>query len=49
MNQTVQIKGRDNIGGTQTDQNSTLGILPNCRPNEFFCFMLRLIKGFRNS
>lgn len=45
INEEVTIKGRDNLGGTQTDQNSTLGVLPQCKPNEFFCLMLRLVKG----
>ena len=34
-----------NQGGTVTIQNSSQGVLPKCRPNEFFYLTLRFAKG----
>lgn len=47
LNEDIQISGRDNIGGTSTDDNIKSGVTPQCTPNQFFCLMLRLMKGFK--
>lgn len=31
----------------QQIKKKNTGIIPHCRPNEFFCLMLRLVKGCR--
>ena len=45
IDEEIIIRGRDNIGGVSTDPSSEAGVLPGCLPNEFFCIMLRLMKG----
>lgn len=45
IDEEIKIQGRDNIGGTTTKPDSNEGVLPHCLPNEFFCIMLRLMKG----
>lgn len=44
IDEELTIRRRDNIG-VSTDLSSEAGVLPGCLPNEFFCIMLRLMKG----
>lgn len=45
LNEEIVISGRDNISGTKTNIEAETGVLPNCSPNEFFCLMLKLMRG----